>query len=237
MSRVRPTTTPKPAHPHEPEHQAHEERPTEPRQAGSFPIVGIGASAGGLEAYIQLLKALPADTGMAFVLVQHLAPTHESALVEILSRTTRMPVTEVRDEATVEPNHVYVIPPNRCMGISGGKLELAPREKAGNVRVIDHFLRALAEDSRHLAIGVILSGTASDGTLGLEAIKAEGGITFAQDDTATSSAKTSRRPSLRRRTPPAAWPNTSLTPPRQKAAPATTAGCGARTASASTPTA
>ncbi len=149
-----------------------------------FPIVGVGASAGGLEAFKLLLNALPPDTGMGFVLVQHLSPTHESALAEILSRATRMPVKEVRDEPTVEPNHVYVIPPNRCMDIVGGVLKLAPREKAGNLRVVDHFFRALAEDRQHQAIGVVLSGTASDGTLGLEAIKAEGGITFAQDDSA-----------------------------------------------------
>ena len=93
---------------------------------GPFPIVGIGASAGGLEALTQLLKALPADTGMAFVLVLHLSSTHESALAEILSRATRMTVMEVRDEPVVEPNHVYVIPPNCCMGIHDAKLRLSP---------------------------------------------------------------------------------------------------------------
>jgi two-component system CheB/CheR fusion protein len=151
-----------------------------------FPIVGVGASAGGLEAFTQLLKALPLETGMAFVLVQHLAPSHPSALAEILSRATGMPVLEARDEPAVEPNHVYVIPPGRCMIITRGRLVLEPRESdaKGQRRVIDHFLRSLAEDSRHRAIGVILSGTATDGTLGLEAIKAEGGITFAQDASA-----------------------------------------------------
>ncbi len=150
----------------------------------SFPIVGIGASAGGLEAFTQLLKALPGDTGMAFVLVQHLAPTHASALAEILSRATKMPVTEVQDEPTVEPNHVYVIPPARSMIIAGDTLQLLPREGAGIHRPIDQFFRSLAAEWRHRAIGVVLSGTATDGTLGLEAIKAEGGITFAQDATA-----------------------------------------------------
>jgi len=152
----------------------------------TFPIVGVGASAGGLEAFTQLLKALPLDTGMAFVLVQHLAPSHPSALAEILSRATKMPVLEVHDEPAVKPNHVYVIPPGRCMVIAQGTLALEPRESdgQGQRRVIDHFLRALAEDSRHRAIGVILSGTATDGTLGLEAIKAEGGVTFAQDASA-----------------------------------------------------
>jgi two-component system CheB/CheR fusion protein len=155
-----------------------------PFKGASFPIVGIGASAGGLEAVTKLLQALPLDTGMAFVLVQHLSPKHDSALAAILSRATRMPVTEVHDEPAVEPNHVYVIPPNRCMGIASGVLQLAPREKAGNLRVVDRFFRALAEDRRHQAIGVVLSGTGNDGTLGLQAIKAAGGITFAQDDTA-----------------------------------------------------
>ncbi|MES2789687.1 MAG: chemotaxis protein CheB [Planctomycetota bacterium] len=149
-----------------------------------FPIVGIGASAGGLEAFTQLLKALPSDTGMAFVLVQHLAPTHSSALAEILSRVTKMPVTEVRDESIVQPNHVYVIPPDRSLVTKLGTLQLLPREGQGIHRPVDQFFRSLAEDRRHQAIGVVLSGTASDGTLGLEAIKDEGGITFAQDATA-----------------------------------------------------
>jgi two-component system, chemotaxis family, CheB/CheR fusion protein len=148
----------------------------------SFPIVGIGASAGGLEAFRQLLEHLPADTGMAFILVQHLDPTHESILTELLSRNTRIPVSEVRDGISVEPDHIYVIPPNTNMSIVKGILRLLPREEAHKRhRPIDYFLRTLAEDQGHLAIGVILSGTASDGTLGLEAIKAEGGITFAQD--------------------------------------------------------
>src|SRR5262249_29889102 len=150
-----------------------------------FAVVGAGASAGGLEAFTQMLHALPVDTGMAFVLVQHLDPTHVSMLTEILSRATAMPVSEVKDQMPVEPNHVYVIPPCTNMIISRGVLQLSPRrEVRGQHRPIDHFLRSLAEDQRHKAIGVILSGTASDGTLGLEEIKAEGGITFAQDATA-----------------------------------------------------
>jgi len=150
-----------------------------------FPIVGVGASAGGLEAFTQMLGALPVDTGMAFVLVQHLSPTHASQLAAILSRSTAMPVAEVRDGTRAEPDRVYVIPPDCDMVISRGCLQLIPREKArGQHRPIDRFLRSLAEDQRDLAIGVILSGTATDGTLGLEEIKAEGGITFAQDGTA-----------------------------------------------------
>jgi len=153
---------------------------------GSFPIVGVGASAGGLEAFSQFLKALPGDTGMAFVLLQHLDPGHESALTELLRRTTSMPVQEVTDHGAVEPNHVYVIPPNRGMMIRHGVLELRPRDRQtrGEQHLIDAFFESLARDQCECAIGVILSGTASDGTLGLEAIKAEGGITFAQDKSA-----------------------------------------------------
>ncbi len=164
---------------------ASEERAeTQPSGSISFPIVGIGASAGGLEAFTQLLEHLPLDTGMAFVLVQHLAPRHESMLTELLSRATSMPVNEVIDGTPVEPNHVYVIPPNTDMAILQSGLRLLPRpEGHGQQHMpIDHFLRSLAEDQKSRAIGVILSGTASDGALGLKAIKAEGGITFAQDE-------------------------------------------------------
>ncbi len=148
-------------------------------------MVGIGASAGGLEAFTQLLKHLPLDTGMAFVLVQHLDPGHESALTQILSRTTALPVLEITDGQVVQRDHVYVIPPNRDVDLQQGSLKLRTRE-SGRVphRPIDSFFESLAADQRDRAIGVVLSGTASDGTLGLEAIKAEGGITFAQDDTA-----------------------------------------------------
>jgi two-component system CheB/CheR fusion protein len=146
------------------------------------PVVGIGASAGGLEAFTQVLKHLPLDTGLAFVLVQHLDPKHESMLTGILSRETRMPVEEVQDGASVQPNRVYVIPPNTSMTIAGQVLRLKPREQIpGPHMPIDQFLRSLAESCRNKAIGVILSGTGSDGALGLEAIKAEGGIVFAQD--------------------------------------------------------
>ncbi|MBK7645108.1 MAG: PAS domain S-box protein [Planctomycetes bacterium] len=149
-----------------------------------FSVVGIGASAGGLEAFTQLLRALPVDTGMAFVLVQHLSPKHESALAEILSRATRMTVAEVVDEPALEPNHVYVIPPDRDMLIAHGHLRLMPRQPRGMQHPIDQFFRSLAAHQRELSIGIVLSGTATDGTLGLEEIKAEGGITFAQDESA-----------------------------------------------------
>src|SRR5712691_11412638 len=156
--------------------------PQPPRRA-LFPIVGVGASAGGLEAFTQLLQALGAGTEMAYVLVQHLDPSHESVLTELLAKATEMPVRQVTDATPVEPNHAYVIPPNVDMIIAQGILRLTPRtETHGHHMPIDRFLRSLAEDQRSNAIGIILSGTASDGTLGLAAIKAEGGITFAQDD-------------------------------------------------------
>ena len=149
-----------------------------------FLVVGVGASAGGLEAYTRLLKSLPADSGMAFVLVQHLAPAHDSALAGILARATSMKVTEVTDACGVETNHVYVIPPDRDMVLSNGTLQLSPRVGHGLQHPIDVFFRSLAREQRNRAIGVVLSGNATDGTLGLEEIKAEGGITFAQDHTA-----------------------------------------------------
>ena len=156
-----------------------------PSPSASFPIVGIGASAGGLEAFTELLKHLPSDTGMAFVLVQHLAPLHESMLKEVLSRATRLPVAEVTEGLEAQPNHVYVIPPNSNMAVEGNTLHLLPRiPHRGQQLPIDDFFASLAEDRKDRAIGVILSGTASDGTLGLKAIKAEGGFTFAQDDSA-----------------------------------------------------
>jgi len=150
-----------------------------------FPIVGVGASAGGLEAFTKLLRRVPVDTGMGFVLVQHLDPAHESALARLLAGATAMPVREAGNRMRVEPNHVYVIPPNTSLSIAKGVLRLHPRAPAGKVlRSIDHFLESLAKDRRTLAIGVVLSGTASDGTSGLAAIKAAGGVTFAQDNSA-----------------------------------------------------
>ena len=144
--------------------------------------MGIGASAGGLEAFTEVLAALPADTRMAFVLVQHLAPLHKSMLTEILSNATKMRVQEVQDGTRVLPNNVYVIPPNASLGIFHGVLHVMPRVEMGAKHLpIDHFFRSLAEDQKGRAIGVILAGTASDGAMGLRAIKAEGGITLAQE--------------------------------------------------------
>jgi two-component system, chemotaxis family, CheB/CheR fusion protein len=147
-----------------------------------FPIVGIGASAGGLEAFTQLLGHLPQKTGMALVFIQHLTPKHESALPELLGRATRIPVCEVKEGMVVEPDRVYVIPPNTNMALQRNRLRLLPRTPAIQHLPIDYFLRSLAEEAGNRAIGVILSGTASDGALGLKAIKAGGGVTFAQDE-------------------------------------------------------
>jgi len=154
---------------------------SEDAQEGTFPIVGIGASAGGLEAFTEMLQALPNDTGMAFVFVQHLDPKHVSILTELLQRHTKMPVQDATEGTQVEPNHVYVIPRNKHMGIAGGVLTLSPRISSPVPHMpIDPFLRSLAADQKSKSIGVILSGNASDGTLGMLAVKAAGGITFAQ---------------------------------------------------------
>jgi len=159
--------------------------PAENPYQPSFPIVGIGASAGGLQAFTELLKALPADTGMGFVLVQHLSPGRVSTLPEILGRASRMPVTQAQADQPVQPNCVYVIPSDLDMCVARGVLELVPRHSThGQHRPIDQFFRSLADDQAHCAIGVILSGTANDGAVGVEDIRAVGGITFAQDDSA-----------------------------------------------------
>jgi two-component system, chemotaxis family, CheB/CheR fusion protein len=149
----------------------------------SFAVVAVGASAGGLEAFTQLLRSLPGNTGMAFVFIQHLDPKHHSVLAELLAKETEMPVVEAKNGTAVKPNHVYVIPPNVNMGILGRRLQLTPRaEKPGLHAPIDFFMQSLAEARNSRSIGVVLSGTASDGTRGLAAIKAEGGIAFAQDE-------------------------------------------------------
>jgi two-component system, chemotaxis family, CheB/CheR fusion protein len=146
-------------------------------------IVAIGASAGGIEALTELMNHLATNTGMAFVLVQHLDPKHHSILTELLGRKTSMTVTEVMDGLAVKPNHVYVIPPNATMSISGETLHLSPREESAGMHMsVDHFMRALAEQKGNRAIGVILSGSGTDGTLGMSEIQAHGGVTFAQDE-------------------------------------------------------
>jgi two-component system CheB/CheR fusion protein len=145
-------------------------------------VVGVGASAGGLDAFRQLLGALPIDTGMAFVFVQHLDARHESILAELLAKGSRMPVSEIKGDTAVEPDHVYVTPGSNDVAIEGDVLKLVPRiTTAGRHLPIDSFLRTVAEARGRKAVAVILSGTGSDGTLGARAIKAEGGIVFAQD--------------------------------------------------------
>jgi two-component system, chemotaxis family, CheB/CheR fusion protein len=150
-----------------------------------FPVVGIGCSAGGLPALERFLSELPVDTGAAFVIVQHLDPTHASALPDILRRSTSLPVIEVEDGLTVVEDHVYVIPPNKDLSFLHGRLLLFDRASRGPMLPIDFFLRSLAEDLQERAVGIILSGMGSDGLLGLRAIKEKGGLTLAQDpDTA-----------------------------------------------------
>jgi chemotaxis methyl-accepting protein methylase len=148
----------------------------------SFPIVGIGASAGGLEALESFLANVPASSGMAFVIVQHLDPNHKGMLVELLQRGTAMKVAQVKDRMRVKPDCVYVIPPNKDMSILRGVLHLLDPVAPRGLRLpIDFFLRSLADDRREGSIGVILSGMGSDGTLGLRAIKEKAGVVFVQD--------------------------------------------------------
>ena len=165
-----------------PETTADEFAEPEPRRpAKVFPIVGIGASAGGLEALEQFLSHVPVNAGAAFVIVQHLDPTHEGMLVELLQRTTSMRVSEATDGTMVEPDHVYVIPPGKDMSMLHTTLQLLPQSSARNrVLPIDFFFRSLAHDQADRSIGVILSGMGSDGTLGLRAIKEAAGATFVQ---------------------------------------------------------
>lgn len=158
--------------------------PGEPewRTEADFPIVGIGCSAGGLEALEAFLTHVPVASGMAFVIVQHLDPSHTSALAELLQRVTAMPVAEAVDQMALAPDRVYVIPPNRDLAVLHGVLHLVePLERRGLRLPIDFFLRSLADDRRDRAIGVVLSGMGSDGMLGLGAIKEKFGLTLAQD--------------------------------------------------------
>ena len=152
-----------------------------PLHTDEFLVVAVGASAGGIEAFSELVRNLPPDTGMAFVLVQHLDPTHHSMLADLISKLTPMRVNEVANGMPVEPNNVYVIPPNTTMSISHLTLQLVPRDdSAGMPMPIDHFMRSLSEIGNR-AVGIVLSGSGSDGTLGLCEIQAQGGVTFAQD--------------------------------------------------------
>jgi two-component system CheB/CheR fusion protein len=167
---------------------------TPPSYGHPFPIVGIGASAGGLEAFTELLTSLPASPGLAVLFVQHLEPHHKSQLADILGRVSPLPIREAAEGMQVEADHVYLIPPNTNMALVDGKLGLSPRShvRGATHMPVDYLFRSLAEIQKERAIGVILSGGGTDGTLGFQAIKAEGGITFAQDE------KTARHESMPR---------------------------------------
>ena len=139
-----------------------------PASVQNFTIVGVGASAGGLDAFKSLLKAVPENSGMAYVLVQHLDPSHESILPEILQRVTKIPVLEITDDIHLAPDHIYVIPSNKMLISNDGVLKLTDRAKKINLS-IDIFFTSLAEVHNDFAVGVVLSGTGTDGTLGLKA--------------------------------------------------------------------
>jgi two-component system, chemotaxis family, CheB/CheR fusion protein len=156
-------------------------RPDRPKKNSSCPIVGIGGSAGGFEAAMELLRHLSPTTGMAFVIVQHLDPHHASRLPKLLGKVTAMPVVELGEPATPRPNTVYVQPPNKCVIMKDGALKLIRRTQQLNL-AIDRFFESLADERGSRAIGVILSGSGTDGTAGLRAIKAAGGLTFAQNE-------------------------------------------------------
>jgi two-component system, chemotaxis family, CheB/CheR fusion protein len=160
-------------------------RPTKsvaPAVNGGVPIVGVGASAGGLEALELFLGQVPPGCGLAFVVVQHLDPTHKDMLVALLQRATPIPVVQIEDQMRVEPAHVYVIPPNRDLSILNGVLHLLDPAAPRGLRLpINFFFTSLAEDQREHGIGVILSGMGSDGTWGLRAIKEKAGAVFVQD--------------------------------------------------------
>jgi two-component system CheB/CheR fusion protein len=156
--------------------------------AKGFPIVGIGASAGGLGAFEAFFSGMPADVdpGMAFVLVQHLDPDHKSILTDLIRRYTRMEVFEVEDGMVVQPNCAYIIPPGRDMAFLNGALQLLePSAPRGQRLPIDFFFRSLAQDQHERAIGIVLSGTGSDGTHGVRSIKGEGGMVMAQNPEST----------------------------------------------------
>jgi two-component system CheB/CheR fusion protein len=153
-----------------------------PEDHAVFPIVAIGASAGGLEASKKFISALPADTGMAFILVQHLDPTHASMMVELLAQHAAIVVSQASEGVIVEPDHFYVIPPGSYIAFEGGALHMTQPEAGASVRLpFDVLLQSLAKARRASAIGIILSGTGTDGSLGLKALKEKGGRVIAQD--------------------------------------------------------
>jgi two-component system CheB/CheR fusion protein len=150
----------------------------------SFPVVAIGASAGGLEAVTQFFQNLSPDTGMAFIYVQHLSPDHKSILTQLLAKTTKMKVQEIEEMDKMEPDNVYVMPYNKGIEVTDGHIQLVPRSNNASANSIDVLFSSLAETHKENVVGIVLSGSASDGTHGLKDIKEAGGITFAQDDSA-----------------------------------------------------
>jgi two-component system CheB/CheR fusion protein len=157
-------------------------KPSEPVKQQPLTVVGMVASAGGLSAFKEFFQAMPADSGMAFVLIPHLDPKHESLMAPLLSKQTRMPVMEAEEGQPLEANHVYVIPPNHCLTLHEGMIQLsAPPSRGAGETAIDPFLRSLAEDQQEQAVCIILSGTGTHGSLGLKAVKAAGGMTMVQE--------------------------------------------------------
>lgn len=153
-----------------------------PKTGGAnFPVVGIGASSGGLDAFTKLLKAFPVDTGMALVIIQHLDPTHTSFLRDTLAKATTMPVHEIVHGLKLEPNHVYVLPSHVDLEVNDCELHIIPRSTTILHLPINTFFKSIARTCEKRAIGVILSGNGNDGTDGLRAIKNAGGFTFVQD--------------------------------------------------------
>ena len=146
-----------------------------------FPVVGVGASAGGLDAFKQLIKAIPENSGMAFIMIQHLSPKYESALSELLQQHTSLPVVQITDHIKVMADHIYILPSNKVLTANDGVLLLSPLNKNDRLNIIDVFFSSLAEIHLENAIGIVLSGTGADGTVGLKMIKDQGGITIAQD--------------------------------------------------------
>jgi len=155
------------------------------KQKDAFCIVGVGASAGGVPALMQLLEPIPSDLGMSFVLLLHLDPTVKSLLPETLAKTTSLPITEAKDGTRVKPNHIYTMPSESYLEITGDVLHLTPRTKrSGLQHPIDAFFQSLAQHHGQDAIGIVLSGTGNDGTAGIRAIKENGGRAYAQNDSA-----------------------------------------------------
>ena len=147
-----------------------------------FPIIGIGASAGGLEALELFFSKMPPDTGAAFIIIQHLSPDHKTNMDAILRKHTAMRVTKIDDSMAIEQNHVYVNPPNKQVCVFNHTFQLMEQDAPGRMNLpIDNFFNSIAEDQRERSIGIILSGTGMDGSQGIKSIKARGGMTIAQD--------------------------------------------------------